>query len=74
MSLRTRTGLAPEITRFTSFGMRNDDGSMHNALRPETVESLFYFWRLDRNQLWLEGVIHDVTFSTRLKILCAVIG
>ena len=45
MSFRTKTGLAPEITRFSALGLRNDEGAMHNALRPETVESLFYYWR-----------------------------
>lgn len=48
-------GLAPEITRFRSRNasepagpgveMVDDAGSMHNLLRPETVESLMYLHR-----------------------------
>jgi len=42
---RMETGLAPEITRLNSEGFEDDSGSMHNLLRPETVESLFILWR-----------------------------
>ena len=52
MSFRTQSGLAPEIVRFSNRGLTNDVGAMYNALRPETVESLFYFWRMEKNQLY----------------------
>jgi len=38
---RTATGIAPEITRIGHSEFEDDLGSMHNLLRPETVESLF---------------------------------
>merc|ERR1712196_320113 len=37
MYFRTGSDLAPEITRFDAFGLVDDEGSMHNILRPETV-------------------------------------
>ncbi|KAF4677174.1 Endoplasmic reticulum mannosyl-oligosaccharide 1,2-alpha-mannosidase [Perkinsus chesapeaki] len=40
-----QTGLAPEITRFDAHGAVDDLGSMHNLLRPETIEALWYMWR-----------------------------
>ena len=52
MSFRMKTGLAPEITRFNNRGLTHDKGAMFNALRPETVESLFYYWRMEKNQLY----------------------
>lgn len=52
MYFRTATGLAPEITRFNSWGLIDDLGSMHNILRPETVESLFILWRTTKAQLY----------------------
>ena len=58
------TGLAPEIVYFRtnttdvyynakSFGagdivVKNDDA--HSLLRPEAIESLFYFWRITKNE------------------------
>ncbi|EER12899.1 conserved hypothetical protein, partial [Perkinsus marinus ATCC 50983] len=41
----SETGLAPEITRFDAHGLADDHFSMHNLLRPETVEALWYMWR-----------------------------
>ncbi len=52
MSFRTKSGLAPEITRFSPMGLHDDKGAMFNALRPETVESLFYYWRLEKRQVY----------------------
>jgi mannosyl-oligosaccharide alpha-1,2-mannosidase len=44
--LRSKTGLAPEIVRFVDgIDFENDGGSLHNILRPETIESLFILWR-----------------------------
>ena len=45
MYFRTTSDLAPEITRFNAHGLADDLGSMHNILRPETIESLFVLWR-----------------------------
>jgi len=52
---KTPTGLAPEITYFNlNVGVKNDlivkPLDRHNLLRPETVESLFYLWRLTKEQ------------------------
>jgi len=52
MYFRTATDMAPEITRFNGFGMRDDLGSMHNILRPETVESLTLLWRASKGQVY----------------------
>lgn len=50
----TATGLAPEIVHFnTAQGSSNEmyikPADAHNILRPETVESLFYLYRLTRD-------------------------
>merc|ERR1719291_1413879 len=52
MYFRTESDLAPEITRFNAFGLGDDLGSMHNILRPETVESLFLLWRTTKSQIY----------------------
>ncbi|CAE7705298.1 MNS3 [Symbiodinium sp. CCMP2456] len=52
MYFRTVTDLAPEITRFNGHGLEDDHGSMHNILRPETVESLFVLWRTTKLQVY----------------------
>ncbi|KAG0077189.1 hypothetical protein BGZ92_002029 [Podila epicladia] len=67
MYRQTETGLAPEIVYWvekleqvegkqepeyfagSDFVINNRDG--HNWLRPETVESLFYLWRLTKNEI-----------------------
>ncbi|CEM40138.1 unnamed protein product [Vitrella brassicaformis CCMP3155] len=46
MYFRTKSGLAPEIVRFSHDDMTDDSGSMHSLLRPETLESLFYMAEL----------------------------
>lgn len=52
MYWRTVSDLAPEITRFTQNGLVDDKGSMHNILRPETIESLFLLWRTSKKQIY----------------------
>ena len=37
MYFRTPSDLAPEIVRFNMRGLLDDQGSMHNILRPETA-------------------------------------
>lgn len=51
------TNLAAEITMFKRKGSSPPDlyikpADAHSLLRPETVESLFYFWRLTGNQTY----------------------
>lgn len=51
----TETGLAPEISYFNIDNPTKPDLVIHKAdhfsiLRPETVESYFYLWRLTKNQ------------------------
>uniref|UniRef100_F6VNW9 alpha-1,2-Mannosidase n=2 Tax=Ciona intestinalis TaxID=7719 RepID=F6VNW9_CIOIN len=50
----TPTGLSPEITYFNLNQAAKDDLIVkpldrHNLLRPETVESLFYLWRITKD-------------------------
>ncbi|CAE8676562.1 unnamed protein product [Polarella glacialis] len=52
MYFRTVSDLAPEITRFTAHGLVDDTGSMHNILRPETIESLFVLWRTTKYPIY----------------------
>jgi len=51
----TETGLAPEISYFNLDSYDKPDLDIHtndrfSILRPETVESYFYLWRLTKNQ------------------------
>ena len=53
----TATKLASEIVMFKTSKETEDQqdmwiksGDTHNLLRPETVESLFYFWRITREE------------------------
>eukprot|EP00435_Cladocopium_sp_Y103_P034940 s1644_g9.t1 len=52
MYFRTSTDMAPEITRFNGHGLQDDQLSMHNILRPETVESLYLMWRTTKLQIY----------------------
>lgn len=52
MYFRTKSGLAPEITRFDGHGLIDDKGSMHHILRPETIESVMIFWRTTKAQIY----------------------
>lgn len=57
MYVNTATGLSPEITYFNlNEGVKEDliikPLDRHNLLRPETVESYFYFWRLTNNTMY----------------------
>ena len=50
----TNTGLAPEIVYFNDGDKSRNDFEIHsldrhNLLRPETVESIFYLWRITNN-------------------------
>lgn len=50
-----RAGLAPEkITFLEEGGTRVDAADAGNVLRPETVESLYYMWRLTGEQRYQE--------------------
>jgi endoplasmic reticulum Man9GlcNAc2 1,2-alpha-mannosidase len=53
---RTPTGLAPEITRFRTNKDAHEDlfyqGSEHNLLRPETLESLFVLSRVTGKEIY----------------------
>lgn len=51
MYARTATGLSPEITHFNYIEGSNEDmyvkdADRHNLLRPETVESLYYMYKI----------------------------
>ena len=51
---RMDTGLSPEITYFNIYeGSKTDlyvkDADRHNLLRPETIESLYYMYKITKN-------------------------
>lgn len=53
------TGLSPEIVYFNSFeGSTTDlyvkDNDRHNLLRPETIESLYYLYKITKNKKYQE--------------------
>lgn len=56
----TATGLTPEITYFNTKNLVGEKDLIikpldrHNLLRPETVESLFYMWRITKNEKYRE--------------------
>ncbi|CAK8675021.1 unnamed protein product [Clavelina lepadiformis] len=59
MYANTPTGLSPEITYFNvNNGIKGDlivkPLDRHNLLRPETVESLFYMWRITKDAKYRE--------------------
>lgn len=59
MYKQTKTGLAPEIAFFNDHNTLAPDFTVkpqdaHNLQRPETVESLFYLWRITRNPIYRE--------------------
>ena len=45
-----KSGLSPEFVRFGDGGMMN--GVDYYILRPETVETMYYMWRLTGEQKW----------------------
>ena len=53
---RQRTGLAPELVRFPGAGrgMTLDPRAVHNLLRPEAIEALFYLWRFTKDVKYRE--------------------
>ncbi|PRP81686.1 mannosyl-oligosaccharide 1,2-alpha-mannosidase IA-like isoform 2 [Planoprotostelium fungivorum] len=50
MYRRQKTGISPEIVRFSEQNDMYVPDSTHYILRPETVESLFIMWRLTHDQ------------------------
>ena len=46
----TKSGLAPEYVIFSKNGMHPGGGADYYLLRPETVESLFYLYRITNNE------------------------
>nr|CAB3263605.1 endoplasmic reticulum mannosyl-oligosaccharide 1,2-alpha-mannosidase-like [Phallusia mammillata] len=59
MYQNTPTGLSPEITYFNLAERAKEDLYIkpldrHNLLRPETVESLFYLWRITKDPKYRE--------------------
>ena len=54
MYARQRTGLAPELVKFTNGRMGTDPRAVHNLLRPEAIESIFYLWRFTKDPIYRE--------------------
>jgi mannosyl-oligosaccharide alpha-1,2-mannosidase len=50
---RQKSGIAPEYVEFPS-GMDFVNGQGYYLLRPETMESIFYMWRLTKDPKWRE--------------------
>mmetsp|Transcript_118739 Transcript_118739/g.236527 ORF Transcript_118739/g.236527 Transcript_118739/m.236527 type:complete len:949 (-) Transcript_118739:121-2967(-) len=67
MYFRTVSDMAPEITRFNARGLVDDRGSMHNILRPETIESLMLLWRTTKGQIYRNWGQRMLAAFARLK-------
>ena len=53
MYSQMRTGLAPELVRFPGGGkMATDPRAVHNLLRPEAIEAIFYLWRFTKDPMY----------------------
>lgn len=64
----TPTGLAPENVIFDETGMRT--GETHYRLRPETLESLFYLYRITGNTTyrdWSYNIFEAINRKTKTK-------
>ena len=49
------TGLAPEFVRFPGGGkIATDRKAVHNLLRPEAIEAIFYMWRFTKDPKYRE--------------------
>lgn len=68
MYFRTVSDLAPEITRFDGFGLVDDAGSMHNILRPESIESIFILWRSTKSQIYRNWGRRMLSAFDRMKV------
>ena len=54
-----KTGLAPEFVRFPGGGkIATDRKAVHNLLRPEAIEAIFYMWRFTRDVKYREWGCH----------------
>ena len=47
---QTKSGLAPEYVIFSQTGMHSGSGADYYLLRPETIESIFYLYRITQNE------------------------
>ena len=55
MYAQMRTGLSPELVRFPGGGkMATDPRAVHNLLRPEAIEAIFYLWRFTKDPMYRE--------------------
>merc|ERR1711988_455817 len=55
MYANMKTGLAPEIVRFPGGGkLGTDSRAVHNLLRPEAIEAIFYLWRFTKDPMYRE--------------------
>ncbi len=59
MYVQMGTGLSPEIAHFNTYeGAKQDlyvkDADKHNLLRPETIESLYYMYKITNKKKYQE--------------------
>jgi len=55
MYAQQKTGLSPEFVRFPGGGkIGTDPRAVHNLLRPEAIESVFYLWRFTKDPMYRE--------------------
>lgn len=59
MYAQMETGLSPEITHFNTHEDSSKDlyikpADRHNLLRPETIESLYYMWKITKDKKYQE--------------------
>ena len=65
---RQKSGIAPEYVRFNNAGMQT--GVDFCILRPETVESMMYLWRITKDRKWRDKgweIYENIVRSTKVE-------
>eukprot|EP00486_Rosalina_sp_Unknown_P013068 CAMPEP_0201584634 /NCGR_PEP_ID=MMETSP0190_2-20130828/113121_1 /ASSEMBLY_ACC=CAM_ASM_000263 /TAXON_ID=37353 /ORGANISM="Rosalina sp." /LENGTH=599 /DNA_ID=CAMNT_0048029001 /DNA_START=45 /DNA_END=1844 /DNA_ORIENTATION=+ len=65
---RQKSGVSPEYVRFNDAGMQT--GVDFYILRPETVESMMYLWRVTKDQKWRDKgweIYENIVRSTKVE-------
>eukprot|EP00484_Ammonia_sp_Unknown_P010425 CAMPEP_0197076166 /NCGR_PEP_ID=MMETSP1384-20130603/211977_1 /TAXON_ID=29189 /ORGANISM="Ammonia sp." /LENGTH=604 /DNA_ID=CAMNT_0042515015 /DNA_START=83 /DNA_END=1897 /DNA_ORIENTATION=+ len=68
MFVRQQAGVSPEYVRFTDSGMQ--PGVDFYILRPETVETMMYLYRITKDKKWREKgweIYENIVRSTKVK-------
>eukprot|EP01083_Nonionella_stella_P032757 89633_1 len=68
MFVRQKAGVSPEYVRFTDSGMQN--GVDFYILRPETVETMMYLYRITKDEKWRNKgwqIYENIVRSTKVE-------